>query len=167
MEISQELSLNHISSPMVQRVIERAEVAKELKTFEEDNTFNNPKLWDRAKKLAEEKFSFYSHEAHDWSCKWYKQKGGTWDNISEAGVMMSPQELMISKKMARLNVQLAKKRKQTLEKTDAQDTDTTKTDTKESFEMDEAARIPTQHGNVYDLTFNLERKDVCYKNVLS
>ena len=86
------------SSPMVQRVIERAEVAKELKTFEEDNTFNNPKLWDRAKKLAEEKFSFYSHEALDWSCKWYKQKGGTWDNISEAGVMMSPQELMISKR---------------------------------------------------------------------
>ncbi len=37
------------SSPMVQRVIERAEVAKELKTFEENNTFNNPKLWDRAK----------------------------------------------------------------------------------------------------------------------
>ena len=56
---------------------------------------------------------------------------------------MSPQELMISKKMARLNVQLAKKRKQTLEKTDAQDTDTTKTDTKESFEIDEASRIPT------------------------
>ena len=78
------------SSPMVQRVIERAEVAKELKTFEENNTFNNPKLWDRAKKLAEEKFNFYSHEALDWSCKWYKQKGGTWDNISEAGVMMSP-----------------------------------------------------------------------------
>ena len=42
------------SSPMVKRVIERAEVAKELKTFEENNTFNNPKLWDRAKKLAEE-----------------------------------------------------------------------------------------------------------------
>ena len=145
-------------SPMVQRVIERAEVAKELKTFEEDNTFNNPKLWDRAKKLAEEKFSFYSHEAHDWSCKWYKQKGGTWDNITEAGVMMSPQELMISKKMARLNVQLAKRRKQTLEKTDAQDTDTTKTDTKESFEIDEAARIPTQHGNVYDLIFNWRGK---------
>ena len=41
-------------SPIVQRVIERAEVAKELKTFEEDNTFNNPKLWDRDKKLAEE-----------------------------------------------------------------------------------------------------------------
>ena len=73
---------------------------------------------------------------------------------------------MISKKMARLNVQLAKKRKETLDKTDTQDTDTTKT-AKESFEMDEAARIPTQHGNVYDLTFNLERKDVCYKNVLS
>jgi len=127
-------------SPMVQRVIERAEVAKELKTFEENNTFNNPKLWDRAKKLAEEKFSFYSHEALDWSCKWYKQKGGTWDNISEAGVMMSPQELMISKKMARLNIQLAKKRKQTLEKTDTKDTDTTKTDTKESFEIDEGSK---------------------------
>ena len=41
---------------------------------------------------------------------------------------------MISKKMARLNVQLAKKRKETLDKTDTQDTDTTKTDTKESFE---------------------------------
>ena len=141
-------------SPMVQRVIERAEVAKELKTFEEDNTFNNPKLWDRAKKLAEEKFSFYSHEAHDWSCKWYKQKGGTWDNISEAGVMMSPQELEISKKMARLNVRLAKKRKETLDKTDTQDTDTTKTAEK----MDEAARIPTQHGNVYDLTFTWRGK---------
>ena len=68
--------------------------------------------------------------------------------------------------MARLNVQLAKKRKETLDKTDTQDTDTTKTDT-ESFEIDEAARIPTQYGNVYDLIFQLERKDVCYKNVLS
>ena len=66
-----------------------------------------------------------------------------------------------------MNVQLAKKRKETLEKTDAQDTDTTKTDTKESFEIDEAARIPTQHGNVYDSNLQLEREDVCYKNVLS
>ena len=145
-------------SPMVQRVIERAEVEKELKTFEESNSFTNPKLWDRAKKLSENKFDFYSHDAHDWACKWYKKKGGDWDNISEAGVMMSPQELEISKKMARLNVRLAKKRKQTLEKTDAQDTDTTKTDAKESFEIDEAARIPTQHGNVYDLTFTWRGK---------
>ena len=57
--------------------------------------------------------------------------------------------------MARLNVQLAKKRKETLDKTDTQDTDTTKTDTKESFEIDEASRIPTQHGNVYDLDLSL------------
>ena len=142
-------------SPMVQRVIERAEVEKELKTFEESNSFTNPKLWDRAKKLSENKFDFYSYAAHDWACKWYKKKGGDWDNISEAGVMMSPQELEISKKMARLNVRLAKKRKQSLEKTDAQDTDTTKT---ESFEIDEASRIPTQHGNVYDLTFTWRGK---------
>ena len=142
-------------SPMVQRVIERAEVEKELKTFEESNSFTNPKLWDRAKKLSENKFDFYSRDAHDWACKWYKKKGGDWDNISEAGVMMSPQELEISKKMARLNVRLAKKRKETLQKTDAQDTDTTKT---ESFEIDEAARIPTQHGNVYDLTFTWRGK---------
>ena len=142
-------------SPMVQRVIERAEVEKELKTFEESNSFTNPKLWDRAKKLSENKFDFYSYAAHDWACKWYKKKGGDWDNISEAGVMMSPQELEISKKMARLNVRLAKKRKETLQKTDAQDTDTTKT---ESFEIDEASRIPTQHGNVYDLTFTWRGK---------
>ena len=38
------------------------------------------------------------------------------------------------------------------------DTDTTKTDAKESFEIDEAARIPTQHGNVYDLTFTWRGK---------
>ena len=145
-------------SPMVQRVIERAEVEKELKTFEESNSFTNPKLWDRAKKLSENKFDFYSYAAHDWACKWYKKKGGDWDNISEAGVMMSPQELEISKKMARLNVRLAKKRKETLQKTDAQDTDTTKTDAKESFEIDEASRIPTQHGNVYDLTFTWRGK---------
>ena len=68
--------------------------------------------------------------------------------------MMSPQELEISKKMARLNVRLAKKRKETLQKTDTQDTDTTKTAEK----MDEAARIPTQYGNVYDLTFNWRGK---------
>ena len=111
---------------------------------------------------------FYSHAAHDWACKWYKKKGGDWGNISEAGVMMSPQELEISKKMARLNVRLAKKRKQTLEKTDAQDTDTTKTDAKESFEIDEAARIPTQHGNVYDYDSSTWRgKMYAIKNVLS
>jgi len=48
--------------------------------------------------------------------------------------------------------------KQTLEKTDKEDTDTTKTDTNESFEIDEASRIPTQYGNVYDLIFNWRGK---------
>ena len=50
------------------------------------------------------------------------------------------------------------RKKTNFRKTDAEDTDTTKTDTKESFEIDEAARIPTQHGNVYDLIFNWRGK---------
>ena len=50
------------------------------------------------------------------------------DDMKES-VQMSPQELMLAKKMSRLNIQLAKKRKQTLDKTDIEDTDETKTKT--------------------------------------
>jgi len=48
------------------------------------------------------------------------------DDMKES-VQMSPQELMIAKKMSRLNIQLAKKRKKTLDTTDVKDTDETKT----------------------------------------
>ena len=53
-----------MASAIVERVLERAEVQKSLQILESNNDPTNPKLWARAKKLAEERFDFYSHQAH-------------------------------------------------------------------------------------------------------
>ena len=67
-----------MASAIVERVLERAEAQKSLEILESNNDPTNPKLWARAKKLAEERFDFYSHQAHGWAYKWYEQKGGEW-----------------------------------------------------------------------------------------
>ena len=119
------------SSPMVKRVIERAEVLKILKSLEENNDPTNPKLWNKAKELAEGRFDFYSHDAHDWACKWYIQKGGNW--ITEERRREEPEDREICPHCS-------------CEPCECEDS------------IYEAARIPTQYGNVYDLTFNWRGK---------
>ena len=67
-----------MASAIVERVLERAEAQKSLHILESNNEPTNPKLWVRAKNLAEERFDFYSNKAHGWAYKWYEQKGGEW-----------------------------------------------------------------------------------------
>ena len=66
-----------MASPIVEKVLDRLEGEKSLKILESNFNTSRPKLWTRAKELAEERFGVYGVKAHSWAYKWYEQKGGT------------------------------------------------------------------------------------------
>ena len=66
-----------MASPIVNKVLDRIEGEKSLKILESNFNTSRPKLWTRAKELAEERYGVYGVKAHSWAYKWYEQKGGT------------------------------------------------------------------------------------------
>jgi len=65
-------------SPVVSKLLNKHFATKGLQTIE-GYEFNNIKLWEKAKSLAESKFAvFPSEEANTWATKWYTSKGGKW-----------------------------------------------------------------------------------------
>ena len=66
-----------MASPIVNKVLDRIEGEKSLNILESNFDTSRPKLWTRAKELAEERFGVYGVKAHSWAYKWYEQKGGT------------------------------------------------------------------------------------------
>ena len=66
-----------MASPIVNKVLDRIEGEKSLNILESNFDTSRPKLWARAKELAEERFGVYGVKAHSWAYKWYEQKGGT------------------------------------------------------------------------------------------
>lgn len=65
-------------SPVVLKLLDKHFATKGLQVIE-GYEFNNIKLWEKAKSLAESKFAvFPSEEANTWATKWYKSKGGKW-----------------------------------------------------------------------------------------
>ena len=69
-----------MASPLVKKVLDRIEGEKELKILESNNEIKQPKLWSRAKELAEQRHKVYSPDAHGWAIRWYQQKGGIFEN---------------------------------------------------------------------------------------
>ena len=68
-----------MASPIVKKVLDRLEGERELKILESNNEIKQPKLWARAKELAEERYKVYSPDAHGWAIRWYQQKGGVFE----------------------------------------------------------------------------------------
>ena len=68
-----------MASPLVKKVLDRIEGEKELKILESNNEIKQPKLWARAKELAEQRHKVYSPNAHGWAIRWYQQKGGIFE----------------------------------------------------------------------------------------
>ena len=66
-----------MASPIVNKVLDRIEGEKSLNILESNFNTSRPKLWARAKELAEERFGVYGIKAHSWAYKWYEKKGGT------------------------------------------------------------------------------------------
>ena len=68
-----------MASPLVKKVLDRLEGERELKILESNNEIKQPKLWVRAKELAEQRHKVYSPDAHGWAIRWYQQKGGIFE----------------------------------------------------------------------------------------
>ena len=68
-----------MASPIVKKVLDRLEGEKELKILESNNEIKQPKLWARAKELAEQRHKVYSPDAHGWAIRWYQKKGGIFE----------------------------------------------------------------------------------------
>ena len=68
-----------MASPIVKKVLDRLEGERQLKILESNNEIKQPKLWARAKELAEERHKVYSSDAHGWAIRWYQQKGGAFE----------------------------------------------------------------------------------------
>ena len=68
-----------MASPIVNKVLDRIEGEKSLNILESNFDTSRPKLWARAKELAEERFGVYGVKAHSWAYKWYQQKGGVFE----------------------------------------------------------------------------------------
>ena len=68
-----------MASPIVKKVLDRLEGERELKILESNNEIKQPKLWVRAKELAEQRHKVYSPDAHGWAIRWYQQKGGIFE----------------------------------------------------------------------------------------
>jgi len=68
-----------MASPIVNKVLDRIEGEKSLNILESNFNTSRPKLWTRAKELAEERFGVYGVKAHSWAYKWYEQKGGVFE----------------------------------------------------------------------------------------
>ena len=64
-----------MASPIVNKVLDRIEGEKSLNILESNFDTSRPKLWARAKELAEERYGVYGVKAHSWAYKWYEQKG--------------------------------------------------------------------------------------------
>ncbi len=72
-----------MASPIVKKVLDRLEGQRQLAILESNNEIKNPKLWDRAKTLAEEKYKVYSPDAHGWAIRWYQRKDGVFNLVQE------------------------------------------------------------------------------------
>ena len=68
-----------MASPIVKKVLDRLEGERQLKILESNNEIKQPKLWARAKELAEGRHKVYSSDAHGWAIRWYQQKGGVFE----------------------------------------------------------------------------------------
>ena len=75
-----------MTSSIVKKVLDRLEGEKELKILESNNEIKQPKLWARAKELAEERHKVYSPDAHGWAIRWYQQKGGVFNCLVDEEV---------------------------------------------------------------------------------
>ena len=68
-----------MASSLVKKVLDRIEGERELKILESNNEIKQPKLWARAKELAEQRHKVYSPDAHGWAIRWYQKKGGIFE----------------------------------------------------------------------------------------
>ena len=150
-----------MASPIVKKVLDRLEGERELKILESNNEIKQPKLWARAKKLAEQRHKVYSPDAHGWAIRWYQQKGG----IFECLVTEHHQKDADGNEIPH-DIEEAKKAKKNADRKDRGD--------QEEFEraqeyikktptfgkVNEAAttRIPAQNGNVYELMYSWRGK---------
>ena len=75
-----------MASPIVKKVLDKLEGERELKILESNNEIKQPKLWARAKELAEERHKVYSPDAHGWAIRWYQQKGGVFNCLVDEEV---------------------------------------------------------------------------------
>ena len=119
-----------MASPIVNKVLDRMEGEKSLNILESNFDTSRPKLWARAKELAEERYGVYGVKAHSWAYKWYEQKGGIFENkecCKECGSYEHK-----TKDCPQLK--------------------------KESVEEAATTRIPAQNGNVYELMYSWRGK---------
>lgn len=74
-----------MTSPIVDRLLEKKEAGVCLQSFEEDFAPSSEILWEHAKSLAEKKFGDWPIiDAMDWAQLWFESKGGYWSTyISE------------------------------------------------------------------------------------
>ena len=75
-----------MTSPVVKKVLDRLEGERELAILESNNEIKQPKLWARAKELAEARHKVYSPDAHGWAIRWYQQKGGVFNCLVDEEV---------------------------------------------------------------------------------
>ncbi len=140
-----------MTSPVVKKVLDRLEGERELKILESNNEIKQPKLWARAKELAEAKHKVYSPDAHGWAIRWYQQKGGVFDLSIDEGKLTSVKATTYGMPPEERKAHIDAERKRLGVKPKS---------TKEEVELDEVAttRIPAQNGNVYDLMYTWRGK---------
>ena len=137
-----------MTSPVVKKVLDRLEGERELAILESNNEIKQPKLWARAKELAEERHKVYSPDAHGWAIRWYQQKGGVFELSIDEGKLTSIKATTYGMPH--------KERKEIIDK----EREKIKNTKKEEIELDEVAttRIPAQNGNVYELMYSWRGK---------
>ena len=171
-----------MASPIVNKVLDRIEGEKSLNILESNFDTSRPKLWARAKELAEERFGVYGVKAHSWAYKWYEQKGGTFvehhqkdadgntiphEEINESPYGYSEREFNMLTSVPRhpkgSKVTYRGGKKVVTSKDGKEMKARPGKDGKiryEEVELEEAAttRIPAQNGNVYELMYSWRGK---------
>ena len=153
-----------MASPIVKKVLARLEGERELKILESNNEIKQPKLWARAKELAEERHKVYSSDAHGWAIRWYQQKGGIFElgegkkNGLDGKECWDGYKLDGTKKKGGKTVDNCVKVSEHHQK-DADGNVIPHGDgTPSSVEEAATTRIPAQNGNVYELMYSWRGK---------
>ena len=157
-----------MASPIVKKVLDKLEGERELKILESNNEIKQPKLWARAKELAEERHKVYSPDAHGWAIRWYQQKGGVFElSINESPYGYSERDFNMltsvprNPKGSKVTYEKGKKVVTSKDGKRLKASPDKKGNIKyEEVELEEVAttRIPAQNGNVYELMYSWRGK---------
>ena len=149
-----------MASPIVNKVLDRIEGEKSLNILESNFDTSRPKLWTRAKELAEERYGVYGVKAHSWAYKWYEQKGGTFIELGEGKKKgLDGKECWDGYKLAGTKKKGGKTVDNCVKVSEHHQKDADG-NTIPHEEIEEAAttRIPAQNGNVYELMYSWRGK---------